>query len=121
MLEQGELSGLYGVFGDRTADNDKAVRGLPAVRLIPELSGFPTVLQFVETASQNPGFDRGVKLGHNRIAAALLVEKLDHPSVEKPRIGSEADAGTGDGRGNFGKADFDKRHRPGGGDRIAGA
>lgn len=84
VFEKGELLGLHGVLGDRSADHNKAMGSFPMMGLILKLSRFPAIFEFLETTSQGLFLDRHVELGHNGITTAFLVEQFDNPFPKEP-------------------------------------
>jgi len=121
IFEESELLGLHWVFWDRTSNDNKTVQILPTMRLVSKLWCLPTILQFLEAESQSPGFDRGVKFGHNYITTALLIEQCDYFFVEESRVAPKLDARSGNTLWNFGETNFDKRHGLYSGDGVSGS
>lgn len=113
VFEEGQLLGFDGVFWNGASDDHKAMGALPSVRLISKFSHLPTVAQLFEATPSGPGFDRGIFSGHNGVAAADRIEKLDDSSAKEARIGPDTNAGSGKGRGSLGQTELQKRHRPG--------
>jgi hypothetical protein len=102
IFEESQLLGFDGVLGDRTSHHNEPMGLFPTVRLVLELSYFPSIAKFFEPTSSGSNFDSRIFLGNDRIATAFLVEPFDHLLVEESRIGPESDARSGDGFGNFG-------------------
>ena len=120
VLEERPLPGFDRVLGNGTTDHHKAVRTLPAVGLITELSHLPPRAQLAEFATAGASLDRGVLLGHHGVATPTCIEEFHKPLAEAPRIGPDADSGPAHGGGHFVQTALDKGHPAGGRHRIAG-
>ena len=110
IFEEGQLLGLYRVFGNRASDYDKTMRGFPAKRLISKLSDFPAVAELFETTSPGPRFDGSILPGHNSIATSDGIEELDDASAKESRIGPNANSASGNIWGSLGQTTFEKWH-----------
>ena len=120
IFEEGELPGFDGIFGDGAPHHDKAMGVSPSMRLVWELAYFPSIAKLYKSAFSGPGLDRGIFSGHNRIATVDRIEKCDHSPAKETRIGPEADSGSGNGLGDFGQTDLQKRYGSGAAGRISG-
>lgn len=120
VFEEGQLLGFDWIFWNRTTYHHKAMGAFPSVRLVSKFSHFPAVAQFFEATPSGLGFDGGVFLGHNHIAAAYRIEELDDSSSEESGVGPDADTGSGNLLGDLGQAAFEERDRAGAAGGIAG-
>ena len=82
VLEERPLPSFDRVLGNGTADHSQAVRTLPGVGLVTELSHLPPRAQFPKLAIAGPPLDRGVLLGHHGVATAAGIEEFHKPSAE---------------------------------------
>jgi len=112
VFEERQLPGFDRVLGNGTTDHHKAVRTLPAVGLITELSHLPPRAQLAEFATAGASLDRGVLLGHHGVATPTCIEEFHKPLAEAPRIGPDADSGPAHGGGHFVQTALDKGHHP---------
>ncbi len=113
ILEEGQLPGLYGVFGNRASDHDETMWGFPSERLVSKLPCFPAMAELFEATSLGSGFDGGILPGYNSIATSDGVEELDDASAKEPRIGPNANAASGNIGGNLFQTMFEKWHYAG--------
>ncbi len=120
ILEQSQLLGFLRVFGNRTSNHDKPMRGIPfLMNVFEELADFPAIVELLETASLRSGLDGGIFFGHDDVPAARFIEKSDNPLTVKSRIHSKTNPSSGDIPGRFGEANFQKADCSRGGHRIA--
>jgi hypothetical protein len=101
VLEERQLAGFDRVLGKGTADHHQAVRALPVVGLITELSHLPPRAQLLEFAIAGAPLDRGVLLGHHGVAAPACIEELHEPLAEASGICPDADPGPDNGGRHF--------------------
>jgi hypothetical protein len=119
IFEEGQLPGLDWVFGNRASDHNEAMRGFPAKRLVSKLPDFPAVAELFETTSPGPRFDGSILPGYNSIATSDCVEELDDASAKEPRIGPNANPGSGNIGGSLGQTTFEKWYCAGTGGCIS--
>jgi len=100
-LEERQWPGFDRVLGKGTADHHRAVRALPGVGLITELSHLPSRAQLLEFAIAGAPPDRGVLLGHHGVATPPRVEEFHESLAEASGICPDADPGPGDGGRHF--------------------
>lgn len=81
----------------------------PGAWLVPELAHLPATAELPEATALGQCLDRGVRLGHDRVAHALAVEKLDHPFAEKARVAADPDTGPRNAPGHLGQTDPEER------------
>ena len=120
VLEERPLAGFDRVLGNGTADHSQAVRTLPGVGLVTELSHLPPRAQLLEFATAGAPLERGVLLGHHGVATAAGIEEFHKPSAEASGIGPDADSRPSEGGGYFVQTALDKGHPAGGRYRMAG-
>lgn len=122
VFEEGQLPGLFWIFGNGTADHHKAVRFFPfVVNSPPELPDLPAMTHFLESDASGAGLDVGILLGYDHVATAAPVEKTNNPAAVKTRIQSESDAASANVLRDFLQADAEKRDGSGRRNSVSGS
>src|SRR5437016_292122 len=120
-LQQAQLLGLLGVFGQRSSHHDEAVLRFPSARLKTKLCHRPAKGHFLEASLLGQG---QVELGlgaNNNIAAACLVQITHQLSRKESRVGQQTNPGSCHPRRNFFHTAADQSAGPRVGSRVAGA
>jgi hypothetical protein len=112
VFEEGELLGLDRICGNRTSHYDKSMRSFPVMGFVSKFSHFPPPSKLFETTLPGSRFDRGIFLGHNRVATARRIEKFDDPFAKESRIGSNPNTRSGNELGGLGQTHFQKWNSP---------
>ena len=120
VFEEGQLPGFQRVLGNGTTDHSQAVRTLPGVGLITELSRLPPRAQLGEFAIPGAPLDRGICLGHHGVATSAGIEQFHESPAEASGIGPDADPGPTEGGRHFVQTALDKGHPAGGRYRMPG-
>jgi hypothetical protein len=120
IFEQSQLFGFLGVFGDRTAHNNKAMGAVPFLMDVGQkLAGFPTVFEFLVFGPLRLSLDSGIFSGDDDVTASRSVEKPDYSLTVKPRIHSKTDTTSGDIPGRFVQTNFQKADGSRGRSRVS--
>src|SRR6266542_3222946 len=119
-LQQAQLLGLLGVFGQRSPHHDEPVLRFPSARLKTKLCHRPAKGHFLEASLLGQG---QVELGlgaNNNIAAACLVQITHQLSRKESRVGQQTNPGSCHRRRNFFHTAPDQSGSPRVGSRVAG-
>jgi hypothetical protein len=120
VLEQSELLGFCRILWSGTADDHEAMQFAPlVVDFFPELSHLPAVFEPLEFAASSPLLEVRKLLGDHHIRTSRAVEEPYHTAAVETGVHPQADAASGDLRGYFGQADFEKGDRSARSDGIA--
>jgi hypothetical protein len=119
IFEKRELLGLDGIFGNRASYHHKSMRSFPTKGFVSKFSHFPSPSKLFEATFSGSTFDRGIFLGHNRVATASGIEKFDDPFGKESRIGSNPNTRSGNELGGLRQTHFQKWNSPCTGSRIS--
>src|SRR6059036_279985 len=120
-LQQSQLLGLLGVFGQRSPHHDEPVLRFPSARLKTKLCHRPAEGHFLESSLLGQG---QVELGlgaNNNIATSCSVQITHQLSRKESRVGQQTNPGSCQPRGNFFHTAPDQSASPRVGSRVAGA